>query len=134
MMTSVERSDKKALLQAFPLPGTFHFRFLRQVNTMTVWLDVTEDGPQVPVHNNCVTMKVVRINAGDAAPRRSGAVAASQPRPAATPVAAASAPAPARPPAAPVAPPAPAPVASLLSFDDADHSPAGRSKPSLSIA
>jgi len=51
---------------SFPLPGKFHFRFLREVERMKVWMDITDDIAPVPVQNGAVFVKITRINSSEA--------------------------------------------------------------------
>ena len=59
------------LRAAFPLPGTYHFRFKRAFRGSAVWLDVLDDDAPVPVFEGAIIAKVSRLSA------RSGAVPAS---------------------------------------------------------
>lgn len=50
-------------LQAFPVPGTYHFRFLKNVGSHIVWLDVTDDSSALPTHQGSIFIKATRISA-----------------------------------------------------------------------
>ena len=52
----------------FPVPGQYHFRFLRTIESNLVWMDVTDDSQRVPTQNNSIVAKVSRI----ASPSTSG--------------------------------------------------------------
>lgn len=46
---------------AFPVPGSYHFRFLKNIGSHIVWLDVIDDGSALPVFQGSLFMKVSRI-------------------------------------------------------------------------
>jgi hypothetical protein len=58
---------------AFPLPGTYHFRFKsplfpgadREKGAMAVWMDTTNDQMPVPTWKNSIVAKVTRVNVED---------------------------------------------------------------------
>jgi hypothetical protein len=99
--------------QSFPIAGTYHFRFLRSLESFTVWMDVVADTAVVPVHQNCITIKASRITSSGGNGNGSSSTAAPQPRPAPAPS------------AAPKPQPKPEqkrPSVKLINFDD-DSSP-----------
>jgi hypothetical protein len=51
-------------LQAFPVPGIYHFRALKAVGDMKVWLDLVSDSATVPAYRGEVVLKVTRISLG----------------------------------------------------------------------
>lgn len=55
------QSSKPTLDQikkSFPLPGLYHFRFLKVINGIKVWLDTVDGNINVPVHDGSITAKV----------------------------------------------------------------------------
>lgn len=106
----------------FPLPGTYHFRFKMKWDGGGVWMDVTNEDSAVPMFDEKIYMKVLRITWGDVVLGKAGVnkpVAASPAPAAPNPTAAgppqaraapASQAAPARP------PPPPAPQEDMLMF------------------
>lgn len=49
----------------FPLPGTYHFRFKMKWGSDFVWMDVTNEESAVPVFEDKVFAKVLRVSWGD---------------------------------------------------------------------
>lgn len=47
--------------RSFPLPGSYHFRFLHSSGGEKVWLDVSEDGASVPSGHDGIFAKISRI-------------------------------------------------------------------------
>lgn len=52
---------------SFPLPGKYHFRFLREIDRMKVWMDITDDTAPVPLQNGAVFVKIARISSSEPA-------------------------------------------------------------------
>lgn len=52
------------LKKAFPVPGIYHFRALKAVGDMKVWLDLVSDSATVPAYRGEVVLKVTRISLG----------------------------------------------------------------------
>lgn len=50
-----------ALKRSFPLPGSYHFRFLHSSGSEKVWLDVSDDGASVPSGDDGIFAKISRI-------------------------------------------------------------------------
>ena len=50
-------------MQAFPIPGDYHFRFLRGIGDMKVWLDYNDDTLALPVTDGGIFAKVSRMTA-----------------------------------------------------------------------
>ncbi len=48
-------------IQAFPVPGSYHFRFLKNIGSHIVWLDAVDDGAALPVFQGSIFIKVSRI-------------------------------------------------------------------------
>lgn len=46
--------------QSFPLPGSYHFRFLTTIGAYTAWLDILNDEDIVPLYNGGYVCKVSR--------------------------------------------------------------------------
>jgi hypothetical protein len=87
------------------VPGTYHFRFLKNVGSHIVWLDVTDDSNALPMFQGSIFIKVSRVSA----PSAPSSSFSSGPVPVSTaPQAAASAPAVAAPTGG-ISPPAKAP-------------------------
>jgi hypothetical protein len=64
-----------AVKRAFPLPGTFHFRCLRTINAMTVWLDAVDDTAAVGASaDGTIFLKATRISAAAPSSGTSSAV------------------------------------------------------------
>lgn len=55
--------------QEFPLPGSYHFRFLKSVNGFSVWMDIINLSEQVPIHSGGIFVKVTRIAAPSSSQR-----------------------------------------------------------------
>lgn len=57
------------IIRSFPIPGEYHFRFLKDLGKLTVWMDVVEPQAVVPTFQGQIFIKATRINehAGDAA-------------------------------------------------------------------
>ncbi|KDO20335.1 hypothetical protein SPRG_13480 [Saprolegnia parasitica CBS 223.65] len=68
--------------KAFPLPGSFHFRFKQAFEGTYVWLDIADNDP-VPEYNGVVISKVARVvdKAEAAAPAPAPVKAAAVPSP-----------------------------------------------------
>ena len=49
------------LKKAFPLPGKYHFRCLRSINNMTVWMDTTDDNAVLVTFEGAIFLKASRI-------------------------------------------------------------------------
>ena len=49
-------------VQAFPVPGKYHFRALKTMGDMNVWLDLVDDAAVVPSNRGEVVLKVSRIS------------------------------------------------------------------------
>lgn len=43
------------------MPGSYHFRFLKNIGSHIVWLDVVDDGSALPVFQGSLFIKVSRI-------------------------------------------------------------------------
>merc|ERR1719321_1150624 len=52
----------------FPLEGNYHFRFRMRWESAFVWMDVTNEDSLVPVFEDKVMAKVLRINWGEDKP------------------------------------------------------------------
>ena len=64
--------------QSFPLPGKYHFRALKTIGQMTVWLDLVDDGKAVPSYNESVVLKVSRVSLGASSRPQTSPVKESQ--------------------------------------------------------
>mmetsp|Transcript_52181 Transcript_52181/g.154005 ORF Transcript_52181/g.154005 Transcript_52181/m.154005 type:complete len:168 (-) Transcript_52181:66-569(-) len=103
----------------FPLPGKYHFRFRMRWEASQIWMDVTNEQSAVPVYEDKIVAKVLRINWGEGRPNKAA--------PAAAAVASAAAPQAAQ------RPPAPAPQADMLDFGGpAAHMSPPRGSPQIS--
>jgi hypothetical protein len=49
--------------QAFPIPGVYHFRFLKNIGTHIVWFDIADDAAVLPIFQGGIFSKVSRIAA-----------------------------------------------------------------------
>jgi hypothetical protein len=50
-------------LQIFPVPGEYHFRFRKNIGSISVWMDVVDESAQIPVEpTGTVVAKVSRIS------------------------------------------------------------------------
>ena len=72
----------KSLKAAFPMKGTYHFRFLTSVNIgngkdISVWMDCSDDNATVPMQNGCIFAKLSRISSGISSSSSTAAVAAT---------------------------------------------------------
>lgn len=47
--------------RAFPLSGSYHFRFLKEIDKMIVWLDVVESNSQIPTFQGGIFIKANRL-------------------------------------------------------------------------
>jgi hypothetical protein len=54
--------------KAFPLPGSYHFRFKRQFKSGFVWADALDDAASVPSFEGVIFAKISRISKTSAAP------------------------------------------------------------------
>mmetsp|Transcript_59858 Transcript_59858/g.142606 ORF Transcript_59858/g.142606 Transcript_59858/m.142606 type:complete len:156 (-) Transcript_59858:164-631(-) len=82
---SIERSGAGVKLREikahFPLPGCYHFRFKMRLDSASLWMDVTNEDSFVPVFEEKIFAKVLRINWQDgqgaktAAPQKAAAPA-----------------------------------------------------------
>lgn len=54
------------LKRSFPLSGQFHFRFLKDLDKMMVWMDVTENNSPLPVFQGGLFVKANRIQSESA--------------------------------------------------------------------
>mmetsp|Transcript_26619 Transcript_26619/g.49989 ORF Transcript_26619/g.49989 Transcript_26619/m.49989 type:complete len:152 (+) Transcript_26619:58-513(+) len=61
----------KEIRASFPLPGEYHFRFKMKWESGAVWMDVTNEESMVPMFEDKVYAKVLRINWG-ASSRKTG--------------------------------------------------------------
>ena len=52
----------KIISDNFPLPGSFHFRFLTLIGGNKVWLDCTDPNVNVPLFNGSIFLKIGRVN------------------------------------------------------------------------
>lgn len=58
----------KDIREKFPLPGTYHFRFkLKWNDGSAVWMDVTNDESSVPLFEDRIICKILRISWQDEA-------------------------------------------------------------------
>lgn len=48
--------------RSFPLSGSFHFRFLKEIDRMTVWMDIADDNGPLPTHQGSVFIKANRLS------------------------------------------------------------------------
>ncbi|CEL98194.1 unnamed protein product [Vitrella brassicaformis CCMP3155] len=62
ILKSPEEIKLKDVKQKFPLPGVYHFRFKYRQESSFVWIDVTNDDSRVPMFNQKVVAKVLRIS------------------------------------------------------------------------
>merc|ERR1712232_102980 len=69
----------------FPLPGTYHFRFKMRYEQNAIWMDVTNEDSQVPMYEEKIFCKVLRLSWTDAAPGKSAAQPAAPSQPAQQP-------------------------------------------------
>ncbi|CBK24370.2 uncharacterized protein [Blastocystis hominis] len=60
----------KDIREAFPIPGTYYFRFKRTFKNSWIWFDVTEDSEVVPKFDGLIFVKATRLPAS-AAPKKS---------------------------------------------------------------
>jgi hypothetical protein len=60
-MVSAHAPSLGQVRKAFPLPGTYHFRFLRTVNNMTVWMDAVDDNMALNAYEGTIFLKASRI-------------------------------------------------------------------------
>lgn len=56
----------KDVKAGFPLPGQYHFRFKMKWESGAVWMDVTNEESMVPMFEDKVIAKVLRVNWGKA--------------------------------------------------------------------
>eukprot|EP01039_Chlorochromonas_danica_P003346 gene3346-3669_t len=112
------------VVEGFPLPGRYHFRFLRSFSGAaggggaTVWMDLPQPSSAVPSYQGSVLAKVSRLalsSSGSGGGGGGGVATAKPPRPAAPPAPA--------PPTPAVAAAAAEPSEKLLNFHDDDLSP-----------
>jgi hypothetical protein len=47
---------------AFPVPGRYHFRYLRKLGSTTVWMDAVDESDSIPVLNSTLFLKVSRVS------------------------------------------------------------------------
>lgn len=53
----------RCMVQHFPLPGSYHFRFKKQLGeSKVVWLDLVDDSAEVPSFDGVILAKVSRIS------------------------------------------------------------------------
>mmetsp|Transcript_56610 Transcript_56610/g.104788 ORF Transcript_56610/g.104788 Transcript_56610/m.104788 type:complete len:153 (-) Transcript_56610:196-654(-) len=89
---------------SFPLPGSYHFRFKMRLDSGPLWMDVTNEDSFVPVFDDKIFAKVLRISwAGGSPPTKPVAKAAAA--------------------ALPSAPSPQSPPEDMLGFADAKPSP-----------
>jgi hypothetical protein len=62
----------------FPLPGVYHFRFKMRWENAAVWMDVTNEESNVPLFEEKVWAKVLRVSWDDSAPGKAGSAAAAK--------------------------------------------------------
>lgn len=43
------------------MPGSYHFRFLKNIGSHIVWLDITDESAALPTHQGSIFIKVTRI-------------------------------------------------------------------------
>jgi len=48
--------------RSFPVPGSYHFRFLRTLNDTKVWIDLTNENDVVPIFDGQIIAKVSRLS------------------------------------------------------------------------
>lgn len=65
---SVADITLKDIKQAFPLEGTYHFRFKYLHNKIPVWMDLNNDDAHIPLFSGKVIAKVTRISWEASAP------------------------------------------------------------------
>lgn len=62
---NVYQTDKANTLddvkRSFPLSGNFHFRFLKEIEKMTVWLDITDNSAPLPSYQGGLFIKASRL-------------------------------------------------------------------------
>lgn len=62
---NVYQTDKANTLEdvkrSFPLSGNFHFRFLKEIEKMSVWLDITDNSTPLPTHQGGLFIKASRL-------------------------------------------------------------------------
>lgn len=49
-------------LQLFPIPGKYHYRYLKNLGNMTVWMDAVEDTLIIPPFEGKIFLKASRIS------------------------------------------------------------------------
>ncbi|CAJ1339995.1 unnamed protein product [Effrenium voratum] len=67
----------KDIRAAFPLPGQYHFRFKMKWESSALWMDVTNEESMVPMFEDKVLAKVLRVNWGTAKSAAKSAPSAS---------------------------------------------------------
>ncbi len=105
--------------KSFPLVGSFHFRFLKEVDKMSVWLDVTDNNSPLPTYQGGLFIKATRNRSKQSIEVKHHQNVAEVPPPAAKPVSRATSSSA----ATSVPPPAPTtrqPSEKLLNFDHND--------------
>ena len=60
-VVSVQAPSLGQVRKAFPLPGTYHFRMLRTVNNMTVWMDAVDDSMALSAFEGTIFLKASRV-------------------------------------------------------------------------
>jgi hypothetical protein len=48
--------------KSFPIPGKYHYRYLKTVGNMTVWMDASDDNQAVPPFDGKIFIKASRIS------------------------------------------------------------------------
>eukprot|EP01066_Platyproteum_vivax_P006930 Platyproteum_vivax@DN2580_c0_g1_i1.p1 len=57
-----EEIKLKDIRAKFPLPGKYHFRFKLRYDNSFVWIDVTNDDSSVPIFQQRIVAKVLRLS------------------------------------------------------------------------
>jgi hypothetical protein len=57
-----------AIKKSFPLAGNYHFRFLKEIDRLSVWLDIIDDDAPIPVQEGSIFIKASRITSFDNTP------------------------------------------------------------------
>lgn len=59
---TIESITIKDIKSTFPLSGEYIFRCRYKTNHSTVWLDISNDGSQLPLFNNRIFIKATRLS------------------------------------------------------------------------
>jgi len=59
---NVQQPTLADIKRAFPVPGIYHYRFLKSLGSQIVWLDISDDKSQAPFFQGTVFVKASRIS------------------------------------------------------------------------